>query len=116
MTPPDRLSWLRGAIIPVLLALTIGLWLFSSGPSGKPIHGPCLVHGDCHATERCLVVPASDGFATSGTCVDPCEDDLQCPAQQACTQLVEVERHWEPPGAAKAQRQPVGACQPRIVR
>ena len=116
MTPPERLSWLRRAIIPVLLVVAIGLWLFSSERSAKPIHGSCLVHGDCHATERCFVIPANDGFATSGTCVDPCEDDLQCPAQQACLKLVQVDSHWEPPGSPKARGQPVGACQPRSAR
>lgn len=84
MNPDQRLRGLRGAIIPVLLVVTIGLWLFTPRTRAKPIHGPCLVHSDCHASERCLVVPKGDGFATQGECVDACADDLQCPAQMRC--------------------------------
>lgn len=67
--------------------------------------GPCLVHRDCHDSERCLVIPKADGFASEGECVDPCGDDLQCPAQQRCEPFAENGSHLSPASAADA-----GAC------
>ena len=99
-------------IIPGVLVLTVAAWLLAPTRRGKPIHGPCLVHADCHATERCFVVPAKDGFATGGECVDPCDGDLQCPTQQHCEPAAEVGRYWAPPGTGKAAGPPVGACRP----
>lgn len=96
-------------LIPALLAVTVLAWLLAPAPRGKRIHGPCLVHGDCHASERCLVKPAADGFATTGECVDPCDGDLQCPAQQRCARLTEEGSYWALPGP-RAAGPVVGAC------
>jgi hypothetical protein len=86
-------NWAR-YLIPVLLVVSvIGAYL-ARGPTVKRSHGPCLVHGDCPSSERCLVVPAADGFATPGACVDPCEADLQCPQQQRCERFVDAKDHW----------------------
>ncbi|MER2559863.1 MAG: hypothetical protein ABTQ32_04035 [Myxococcaceae bacterium] len=96
-------------IIPGLLVATIAAWLLTPSSNVKRSHGACLVHGDCPSSERCLVKPASDGFATMGECVDPCEGDLQCPSQQRCERFVEAGQYWTLPGKAGAS---VGACLP----
>jgi hypothetical protein len=98
-------------VLPALIAVTLAVWVFAPSSSAKRIHGPCLVHADCHTSERCLVAPAADGFATTGQCVDPCEDDLQCPAQQRCVPLFEAGRYVTAPGS-KGRTPAVGACQP----
>jgi hypothetical protein len=106
----DLLARYGRFIIPALLVLTIGVWVLTPSSRAKRIHGPCLVHGDCHATERCLVVPARDGFATEGECVDPCDGDLQCPPQHHCAPFAEVGKYWTPPGSGKGSGAPVGGC------
>ena len=45
---------------------------------------PCLTHVDCAKALRCYAVPKDDPFATFGVCVEPCLDDLQCPAGMKC--------------------------------
>lgn len=81
-------------LIPVLLVVSVAAWVVATPRRGKPIHGPCLTHDDCHASERCVVPPSNDGFATQGACVDPCESDLQCPAQFRCEVFADVGRYW----------------------
>ncbi|MBL8936068.1 MAG: hypothetical protein JNM69_16035 [Archangium sp.] len=108
----DALQKYRRFILPGLLVATIAAWVLTPTTRAKPIHGPCLVHADCHGSERCLVKPASDGFATMGECVDPCEGDLQCPAQQRCGQFVEAGQYWTLPSSGKGRGAPVGACLP----
>lgn len=75
---------MRRWLIPILLAGSVAAMLLTTSRSGKRLHGACLVNGDCLSSERCLVVPKGDGFATAGLCVDACRDDLECPAQQRC--------------------------------
>ena len=100
-------------ILPALIAATLLAWVLAPSSNVKRIHGPCLLHGDCHSSERCLVKPAADGFATAGECVDPCTDDLQCPAQQRCAPLFEAGQYWTAPGA-KGRTPSVGACLPGV--
>lgn len=107
----DTLQRYRRFLIPAVLASVLLAWALSPSSGAKRIHGPCLVHADCHATERCLVKPATDGFATLGECVDPCADDLQCPAQQRCAPLFEAGQYWTVPGA-KGRTPGAGACLP----
>ena len=90
------------------VALAAGLaWMAASfSRGGKPAGGPnqeCLVHADCHKALRCFTIPKDDGFATFGVCVEPCLDDLQCPALMRCSvtakgkdQLVPVRAGLEP--------------------
>lgn len=99
-------------VAPGLLVAMIAVWVLTPTTRAKPIHGPCLVHADCHASERCLVKPAGDGFATTGECVDPCEGDLQCPSQQRCEEFVEAGQYWTLPSSGKGKGAPVGACLP----
>ena len=98
-------------LIPALIVATLLAWVLAPSSSVRRSHGPCLVHGDCPSSERCLVKPASDGFATAGDCVDLCQDDLQCPAQQRCAPLFEAGQYWTAPGP-KGRTPAVGACEP----
>lgn len=98
-------------IVPGLLALTLMTWLLTRGPEVKKSHAPCLVHGDCHSSERCLVSPADDGFATEGVCVDPCEGDLQCPAQHHCQPASDRGAYWAVAGPGRPRSPNVGGCQ-----
>ncbi len=97
-------------IVPAVLAVTLLAWFLAPKDRAKPIHGPCLVHGDCHDTERCLVKPAKDGFATFGVCAEPCENDLQCPARFHCEEARDAKAFWIPPSAAKANEPTVSGC------
>lgn len=108
------MSWAR-FLIPVLLVVTVvGLYL-TRGPNVKRSHGPCLVHTDCPTSERCLVVPAADGFATPGVCVDPCVDDLQCPQQQRCERATDAKDYWTS-DRSKGASDAVAGCVPGARR
>ena len=87
------MSWAR-FLIPVLLVMSVVAAYLTRGPTVKRSHGSCLVHDGCPASERCLVVPAADGFVSAGQCVDPCEGDLQCPAGFRCEAFGEARGHW----------------------
>jgi hypothetical protein len=102
------MSWAR-FLIPVLLVVTVAAAYLTRGPNVKRSHGRCLVHTDCPASERCLVPVSTDGFATAGACVDPCEDDLQCAAQFRCERVSDVQDYFSL-DRSKGTVGAVGAC------
>ncbi len=93
--------------------MAIAVWFFTPRTRAKPIHGPCLVHSDCHASERCLVFPKADGFATQGSCVDACTDDSKCPAQMRCETFADTGNFMVPAPSGQAT---VGGCWPESRR
>ncbi|MCA2978314.1 MAG: hypothetical protein INH41_11995 [Myxococcaceae bacterium] len=93
-------------LVPALLVVGVAGAYFVRAPVVKRSHGPCLTHDDCPASERCLVSPAADGFASVGECADPCADDLQCPARHRCERADEAKDFWR----AGARPGTVGGC------
>jgi hypothetical protein len=105
----DPRRWL---LILVGLSLLVSFFWVGRAPVEKRAHGGCLVHGDCLKAERCLVMPKGDGFASPGECVDPCEGDLQCPAQFHCQAFQESGGFLLPQEAKGAGSEPVHVCIP----
>ncbi len=92
-------------LLLVAMAGVVAFWAL--GPKGGSVKGgpnlQCLVHADCAKALRCYAVPKDDPFATYGRCVEPCLDDLQCPAGMHCSvtgkgkeQLLPVRSGLEP--------------------
>jgi hypothetical protein len=105
----DPRRWL---FILMGLALVVSFLVERSRTVEKQAHGVCLVHADCLKSERCLIRPKGDGFASPGECLEPCEDDLQCPAQHHCERASESGDCLLPRGAKGAGTQPAGVCAP----
>lgn len=105
----DPRRWL---LILVGLSLVVSVVLSRSRTIEKRAHAECLVHGNCLKSEQCLVFPKPDGFATAGTCVEPCEGDLQCPPQFHCEGYFESGGYLLPSGAKGAGAQAVHVCVP----
>ncbi|MEW5741758.1 MAG: hypothetical protein AB1938_22755 [Myxococcota bacterium] len=103
----DPRRWL---LILVGLSLVISLLWSRSQPVEKHPHGACLSHRDCLKSEKCLVFPKSDGFVTTGECVDPCEHDLTCPAQFRCDAFFESGGFLLPRASKGAGGQAVHVC------
>lgn len=83
---PANARW----IILVLVAVTaLTAYFAGRGPVGTPSHASCLTHRDCAKGESCVVVPKDDGFATMGTCGEPCQTDGTCPNGWRCTPYLE---------------------------
>ncbi len=74
-----------------LLGLSLGLsWYFArQGPIGPAARSECLTHADCQSSERCVVVPKGDGFATFGHCGEKCINDDGCANGWTCRAWVE---------------------------
>ena len=80
MKDPRRwLIWVALAALLGMLAARSGGESVKSGPGLE-----CLTHDDCGKALSCYAVPKDDPFATFGVCVEPCVDDLQCPAGMKC--------------------------------
>jgi len=98
----------------ILVAATFALSIFFSRQTvhEKRARGQCLVHDDCLKTERCLVFPKGDGFATTGQCMDLCDENQRCPPQRRCRGYFEADGFLVPSGAQGAGRQAVRVCAP----
>ncbi len=99
-------------LIFVLVAISLGLsWYFArQGPVGVPARSQCFTHADCQSSERCIVVPKGDGFASLGQCGEKCVDDSACHNGWTCRAWVE-EKEYLSPEAGKAAGLPrVKAC------
>jgi hypothetical protein len=103
----------RWILILVGLSLVVSVLVTRNRRVEKVEGGPCLVQRDCLSAQRCLVIPASDGFATDGRCVDPCPGgDLSCPAKYRCEAVYEAGGYLVPKGARGATAQVVEVCVP----
>ncbi len=100
----DPRRWLLWVAVAATLGWAAATFRNSSGRAG--VNQPCLVLEDCARTLRCYVEPNSDGFATFGVCVEPCIDDLQCPAGNACMMTAEAQSQLVPvkPGLKPGDR------------
>jgi hypothetical protein len=93
------------------VAMVLSLWA-TRAPQGKWAHAECLVSADCLSSERCVVKPSPDGFASAGHCGEPCAEDLQCEARWRCEALVQADGFVTTPGAPGATAEPVKICVP----
>ncbi len=99
-----------------LLAISLGLsWYFTrQGPEGPNPRAECLSDAQCESTERCVVVPKGDGFATFGQCGEVCSDDTSCPNGWVCREWLEDEGHLSPARGKEGRR--VMACVHHLVQ
>lgn len=105
----DPRRWL---LVVVAAAAVLSFFVMGRGPVEKYPHADCLAHAQCQSSERCLVLPKSDGFATMGLCSDVCEADLECPARQRCQAYREAAGYLVPEGAKGAGEVVVKVCVP----
>jgi hypothetical protein len=92
----------RRWLLLLAIAAAAGALFFATGPKTKQSHAQCLTSASCLKTERCWVEPKGDGFATFGTCLDACEDDLQCAAGHRCDEALVKEAYLVPLGTKGA--------------
>ncbi|HEY1088160.1 MAG TPA: hypothetical protein VGE37_10715 [Archangium sp.] len=100
------------ALIFALLGLSLGLsWFFARrGDTGPAPRSECLAHSNCQSSERCVVVPKGDGFATFGQCGELCTDDAQCPNGWKCRTWVDENQTLGPERGKGPQAPRVQAC------
>jgi hypothetical protein len=99
-------------LIFALVAVSIGLsWFVARRGSVGPMPlAECLTHGDCQRSERCVVVPKGDGFASYGQCGEPCVDDAACPNGWTCRGWVDEKGYLSPEKGRPADLPRVMAC------
>lgn len=104
-------------LIFVLIGLSLGIaWYQSRNGTGPNPRAECLVHSNCEAAERCVVVPKGDGFATFGQCGVLCTDDAQCPNGWKCRTWAEVDATLQPERGKPSSLPRVKACAHQLVQ
>ena len=102
------------ALVGVSLALS---WYFArSGADAPRPRAQCLSHTDCQSSERCVVVPKGDGFATFGQCGELCTEDAACPNGWDCRPWVEEQGHLGPEKGKAPELARVQVCMHRAVQ
>lgn len=104
-------------LIFVLVGLSLGIaWYQSKNGTGPNPRAECLVHANCQASERCVVVPKGDGFATFGQCGEQCTGDEQCPNGWTCRTWVDENGTLLPEAGKAASLPRVKACAHHLVK
>jgi hypothetical protein len=103
---------MRRGLIFALVGLSLGLsWYFArKGTSGPMPRSECLTHANCQSSERCVVVPKGDGFATFGQCGEVCVDDTACPNGWTCRTWIDENGSLSPERGRAAELPRVKAC------
>lgn len=97
----DPRRWL---LILVAISAALAFFFARSGPKERVARSQCLTDAECLKTERCVVVPKPDGFATIGQCGEQCTADEQCANGWRCLELADEEKFVAPPKQAGAKR------------
>ncbi|MFO0593797.1 MAG: hypothetical protein U0228_00765 [Myxococcaceae bacterium] len=96
------------ALVGLSLVLS---WVFARrGPVSAESYQECLSHADCKSTERCVVVPKGDGFATLGRCGEPCQSDADCGNGWVCRSWVAEKAYLVPDNGQPADVTRERAC------
>lgn len=105
-------------LIFALVGVSLGLsWYFArQGPLGPAARSQCLTHSDCQSSERCVLIPKGDGFATFGQCGELCVDDGACPNGWTCRVWIDQRGSLTSEQSLPAELPRVKACAHHTVQ
>ena len=108
----------RTRLILLLVGVSVGIawFLARRGPVGPTPRAQCLSDSQCESSERCVVVPKGDGFATMGQCGEVCVDDTGCPNGWQCRSWVEEKGFLSPERGRAPELPRVMACAHQSVQ
>ena len=105
-------------LIFALVGLSVGLsWYFTrQGSTGPMPRSQCLTHPNCQSSERCIIAPKKDGFASFGQCGELCVDDNGCPNGWTCRAWMDEKGSLSPENGRGAELPRVKACAHHLVQ